>query len=39
MALNAKLEINNGSKCQTKDAALNAKLNNVALNAKLKQRL
>ena len=26
MALNAKLEINNGSKCQTKDAALNAKM-------------
>ena len=37
VALNANLETNNGSECQTKDAALNAKLNNVAMNAKTKK--
>ena len=45
VALNAKLEANNGSECQTKDVALNAKLKNgsecqtknTALNVKMKQ--
>ena len=47
MALNAKLEANNGSKRQTKDVALNAKLKNgsecqtknTTLNVKLKTQL
>ena len=48
MILNTELKTNNDFECQTKEAALNAKLNNgsecqtkknIALNAKLNMRL